>query len=738
MSAGASNAMIKKMLFVVLAIIVIGFSILIGRLAYLQLITNDKYQQKAINQQLRETAIPAQRGTIYDRNLNELALSANVWMVTLNPINIKEEQRESIAENLSDILGVDKQTILDKSKMKNYYQIVQRQVSNEKADRIRKFMSDEKISGIVLVEDYKRYYPYGDFAANILGFTGTEHQGLNGIESYYERYLKGTGGKIVSAKNAWGKDMPEEYESRYDPQDGYSLVLTIDEVVQHIVEKNLETAVVEYGVKNRATVIVMDVTTGEVLAMDTEPDYDPNDPFTLKDEALSAQIAAITDKDQRVKALNSARESQWRNKALADTYEPGSVYKIITAAAALEEGVVNANSRFYCNGSLTVNGRSIKCWKAAGHGSQNFVEGIKNSCNPVFMAVGLLLGADRTAQYYKAFGFSEKTGIDLPGETGGIYHSLSVLQKEPDTLAVASFGQSFRVTPMQMITAVSAAINGGYLYEPHIVKQVIDSDKNIIEDIQPAVKRQVISEQVSADLALMLEKVVSEGSGRSAYIKGYRIGGKTGTSEKLDQEASVSGEKEHWLSFLGFAPADSPQIAVLVILDTPEDSGAYGSTVAAPVAGAIIGETLSYLGIEPSYTAGELETMDVSVESVVGYKPHEAASKIRGQGLEASIVGSGESVIRQIPLPGEPVPRGGTVLLYTAKEDAKASDVPNVIGMTPQQANKTLTNAGFNIRIVGGGIDQTGTIAISQSPSGVTAEHGAVVEVTFGVTDEVE
>ncbi|MFA9382087.1 MAG: peptidoglycan D,D-transpeptidase FtsI family protein, partial [Acetanaerobacterium sp.] len=367
-----------------------------------------------------------------------------------------------------------------------------------------------------------------------------------------------------------------------------------DEVIQHIVEKNLETAVVEYGVKNRATAIVMDVTNGEVLAMDTEPDYDPNDPFTVQDDELAAVISAIENDDERIAALDEAREAQWRNKAISDTYEPGSVYKIITAASALEEGVVNANTQFYCNGSLTVNGRSIGCWKPAGHGAETFVEGIKNSCNPVFMTVGLMLGPERTAQYYKAFGFSETSGIDLPGETGGIYHKLSVLQKEPDTLAVASFGQSFKVTPMQMITAVAAAINGGSLYEPHIVKQIIDSDNNIIENIEPVVKRQVISQEISAELSLMLEKVVSEGSGRSAYIKGYRIGGKTGTSEKLDQQ-TTSGVKEHVLSFLGFAPADEPQIAVLVILDEPADSAAYGSTIAAPVAGAIISETLAYL-----------------------------------------------------------------------------------------------------------------------------------------------
>lgn len=737
MPAGPTNAMIKKMLVVVVGMTVICFGVLIGRLVYLQLVKHEPYQEKAMNQQLRETTVKAKRGTIYDRNLNVLAQSASVWEVSLNPTNIKEEQRELIAKKLSEILGVDEQRIIEKSKKKNYYELVKRRVESAEADAIRSFIVENKITGIVLNEDYKRYYPYGDFAATILGFTGDDHQGLNGIEAYYERYLKGVDGKIVSMKNALGKDMPVEYESRNDAQDGYSLVLTIDEVIQHIVEKNLETAVIEYGVKNRATAIVMDVTSGEVLAMDTEPDYDPNSPFEIADAQLASVIQAIEDKDERAAQLKVAQEAQWRNKAISDTYEPGSVYKIITAAASLEEAVVNANSSFYCNGALTVNGRSIGCWKHAGHGAQNFVDGIKNSCNPVFMTVGLALGPERTAQYYKAFGFSEPTGIDLPGETGGIYHSLAVLQKEPDTLAVASFGQSFKVTPMQIITAVSAAINGGYLYEPHIVKQVIDSDKNIIENIEPVVKRQVISEEVSAQLALMLEKVVSEGSGRSAYIKGYRIGGKTGTSEKLDQQ-STTGVKEHVLSFLGFAPADNPQIAVLVILDEPADSSAYGSTIAAPVAGNIISETLTYLGIEPAYTAEELEKMDISVANVVGYKPHEATSALNKQGLQSEIVGNGETVIKQYPLAGQPVPRGGKVILYTENQEAKSSVVPSVIGLTAQQANKLLTNSGFNIRIVGGGSNQVGTQAIAQSMVGVVAEHGTVIEVTFGVVDAVE
>lgn len=739
MPAGPSNAMLKKMLFTVLALTVVCFAVLIGRLAYLQLVENERYQTRAIDQQMRETVIQAKRGSIYDRNMNTLATSASVWEVSLNPTNISDPQREKIANKLAEILGVNASDVLAKSKKNTYYQLIKRRVEDAEANRIRQFIKDENIKGIVLTEDYKRYYPYGDFASAVLGFTGDDHQGLNGIEAYYEKYLKGTDGRIFSAKDAVGKDMPLfQYETRNEAQNGYSLVLTIDEVIQHIAEKNIETAVTEFGIKNRATCIVMNVTNGEVLAMTTKPDFNPNDPFTLQDKALQASIEAITDKNQRKESLQKAREAQWRNKAISDTYEPGSVYKIITAASALEEGVAHAEDRFYCGGSLVVNGRSISCWKPAGHGSESFVDGIKNSCNPVFMAVGLSLGPERTAKYYKAFGFSEKTGIDLPGETSGIYHALSVLQKEPDTLAVCSFGQSFKITPLQVITAVSAAINGGYLYEPHIVKQIVDSENNVVETIDPVVKRQVISEKVSSELSLMLEKVVSEGSGRSAYIKGYRIGGKTGTSEKLDQ--AKTGVKEHILSFLGFAPADNPQVAVLVILDEPKDSGAYGSTIAAPVAGAILSETLSYLGFEPTYTDEEKEKMDVAVEGVVGLAPHDASAKLTKQGLQAEIIGNGEKVIQQIPVAGQPVPRGGRVLLYTTSGEAtKTSPVPNVVGMSAQQANKALTNAGFNLRMVGGGINQSGIIAISQSiASGTMAEHGTVVEVTFGVNDAVQ
>lgn len=648
MSRGPSNSMLIRMMWVLGLLVMVGFSTLIGRLVYLQLIENETYQQRAVGQQMRETTISAKRGSILDRNMNVLAKSASVWKVCINPKSIKDDQRQLIADTLAEILDVDADKVLEKTKMTDYYNVlIKRRVERPEEQEIRKFIADNKIKGIFFVEDYKRYYPFGDFASQVLGFTGDDHQGLSGIEAYYEKYLRGTDGVTLSAKDAIGQDMDFQYETTYNATDGYNLVLTIDEVIQHITEKHLETAVKEFNVQNKATAIVMDVKTGEVLAMATKGDYDPNEPFVIADEKVAEAIAEITDEDEHKQAIKQAQSEQWRNKAITEAYEPGSVYKIITAAAALEEGVCTAQNHYVCNGSLVVNGRKIDCWKTTGHGPESFADGIKNSCNPVFMTIGLGLGVDRTIKYYKAFGFNERTGIDLPGEGEGVYHSRAVLEKEEDTLAVASFGQSFAVSPIQVITAVSAAVNGGYLMEPHIVKQILDSDNNVVETIEPVVRRQVISNEVSEELALMLEKVVSEGSGKNAYVMGYRIAGKTGTSEDLTQK---EGERKQYVSsFLGFAPADDPEIAVLVLLDDPVDSNIYGSVIAAPVAGSIISETLSYLGIEPEYTAEELSKIDISTPNGLGIKAHDATAKMSKVGLTTKYIGEGETVVKQIP-----------------------------------------------------------------------------------------
>ncbi len=724
----------KKRTLAVLAIFtVFGFCTLIFRLFGLQIKDFQKYQALANSQQLSETVIAARRGTIYDCNLKPLAQSATVWKVSIWPAYIEnDEQAKMIAQNMTEILGLDYENALKKCTDKSVsYAVLKSKVEKEQADEVRKFKIDNNVSAIGLEEDNKRYYPYSDFASTVIGFTGTDNQGLAGIEAYYDSILKGKPGVKLSAKNAWGTDMPVEYEKLYDAENGNNLVLTIDEVIQHFLEKHLETAVVENKVFNRACGIVMNVKTGEILGMSTKNDYDCNEPFEIRDARAKEKLALLSG-DELSAQKYVELQAQWRNKAISDPYEPGSVFKIITAAAALEENVVNDTETFRCTGAHTVAGTTIRCWKLAGHGTETFSDGVKNSCNPVFMQVGARLGAVKFYQYFEAFGLTQKTGIDLPGEATSIYHQLDNIG--PVQLASSSFGQTFKVTPMQIMAAVGAAVNGGYLVEPHLVKQILDDDMNVVETISTNVKRQVISNETSKKLCTMLERVVSEGSGRNAYVMGYRIGGKTGTSEKLDAKDENGNVTQLIVSFLGFAPADDPEIAVLVMLDDPHNMGdIYGSTIAAPVVGNILADILPYIGVEPQYTSEEISKMDIRVPNVMNLKPSLAKSKMSNIGLKATIIGNGEKVVKQVPSGGKAIPSGGTVILYTEIVDTeKTTTVPNVLGYTASIANRMMTNAGLNIKITGGGVDQDGAVAVKQSiTEGTKVPIGTTVTVEF-------
>lgn len=720
-------------------VIMLGFILMTGRLFFLQVAGGDDYREKATAQQLRDSTIAAKRGTIYDCNMNILAQSATVWTAYLSPVYINDDEEANlIADKLSEILDVDRETVYKKTQKNTYYEYIKRKIEKDKADEIRTFCSENEISAIGLDEDTKRYYPHNNLASTVIGFTGTDNQGLTGIEAYYDSYLKGTDGRVVSAKNAWGTDMPFEYEKRIEAIDGNSLVLTIDQNIQYYVDKHLETAVKEQKVNNRAAAIVMDVKTGEILAMSTKGDFDLNSPFTIYDSTLAEKLDALSG-DEKTAELAKLQNQQWRNKVISDPYEPGSVFKIITAAAALEEGVVKENEGFVCTGSYRVGDRNIHCWKTSGHGRESFSDGIMNSCNPVFMTVGSRLGGDLFYKYLEAFGLTEKTGIDLPGEATSITHSKTTL-KNAVNLASSSMGQSFKITPIQIITAVSAAVNGGNLVTPHLVKQILDADGSVIENIGPQIKRQVISEETSKKLSLMLERVVAEGTGKNAYIMGYRIGGKTGTSEKLDK-VYLEGEKEDYImSFLGFAPADDPQVACIVIIDEPRAGEVYGSAVAAPVCGSILGDVLPYLGIEPQYTSEELAKVNVTVPNIVGKTAHMGEAALQKYGLHGTIVGSGDRVIKQVPAAGQSVPRGGSVIIYTEENAVQKNvTVPNLIGLTAQEVNTRLAALGLNAKITGGGLDQSGCLSSKQSiAAGEKVPIGTVVEITFLSKDEVQ
>ena len=730
----------RRLLVVCLCIIIAGFGLVIYNLFNIQIRQGDFYQQRAIAQQLRTTPITANRGTIYDRNGNTLAVSATVWTVLFSPHDITDEQAVVLADGMSEILGVDREFVIEKAKnKKNYYQIVKKKVEKETADKVIAFAAEHEIAGVSLQEDSKRYYPYGSLGSSVLGFVNEENQGAYGIESYYNNTLSGTPGKVVAAKNAWGTDMPFSYQEMYAAQNGNSLVLTLDETIQHMLDKHLETAVVEHKVRNRAAGIILDVKTGEILGMTTKPDFDPNAAYEIADPVMKAAVEALRGNDEEYqKALNEARFQQWNNKCISEPYEPGSVFKIITLASGLEVGAVVPSNHFYCPGFYMVGNVKKGCWKTVGHGDQDLAAAVRNSCNPAFMMVGQRIGGERFYDYFSNFGLTETTGVDLPGEAIGAYHTKKALTNPNDyenSLTSSSFGQTFKVTPLQLVTAVAAAVNGGTLYEPHIVKQILDPDGNIVQTIEPKAKRQVVSAETSAIVCQMLETVVTEGSGKNAYIPGYRIGGKTGTSEKIDQY-NKTGEMRNVLSFVGIAPMDDPQVACLVMLDEPTLVNEYGSTIAAPVVGSILADVLPYLGMEKVYTQEELEKLDVYVESQVGKVAHDAQSYYTREGLKAKIIGGGGTVLSQIPAAGSTVPKGSTIMLYT--DESAESDmvtVPDVVGKGGLVTNKLILNSGLNIKITGVGIENENAVAAKQSlPAGTQVARGTVITVDFADT----
>ncbi|MGI5896351.1 MAG: penicillin-binding transpeptidase domain-containing protein [Oscillospiraceae bacterium] len=734
---GPTRKMRRRIFIVVVPIIAIAFVSLLARICVISVVDGSFYQSKASNQQLRDVTINPKRGTIYDRNMTVLAQSATVWTVFISPNDIPDDDtRVEIATGLSEILELDYETVYQKTLKENYYEVVQKKVEADTAEKINEFKAEKGIGSIYLVEDSKRYYPYNNFASTVIGFTGADNQGLYGIEAYYDEYLKGEPGRIVTAKNAVGSDMPFQYEKRYEAKDGYGLVLTIDEVIQHFLENALDNAVSLHKVENRAAGIVMDVNTGEILAMATKPDFNLNEPFEIADEETAAAIAQLTGEEQK-QALSEARELQWKNKAITELYEPGSVFKIVTGSAALEEKTVSLDTTFNCTGVIQIPGldKPMHCWRLSGHGVQNFVDAMINSCNPAFVAVGSSLGATKFCDYVNAFGFMEKTGIDLPGEASSIVYQAD--QMGPVELASCSFGQSNKITPLQMITATAAVVNGGYVVQPHVVKQVLDQNDNVVENIGTTVKRQAISNETSATMRDVLEQVVVANGGSNAYISGFRIGGKSGTAQKLDADRE-EGEGETYISsFVGFAPADDPQIAVLIIVDTPTDGQIYGSVVAAPAVSEVLKQTLPYLGVEAQYSDDDLSQMDVTVPYVVGKDPMSAESTLTAEGLTAKKVGSGSTVVKQVPGRGSSVPKGSTVILYTEEGEEQTVEVPKLVGLTPSQANTALTNKGLNIKFDGGTTQQTGAVVATQSVAeGTVVAKGTVISVTCIKNDE--
>lgn len=752
--------------FVVLSVIMILFLAVIARIGYLQIVQGESLQKSAINQQVRELEISAKRGSIYDTNGEVLAQSATVWNIILAPIYIKDDiEREYIVENLAKILDLDKDDLMENSKKKSYYVTIKRGVNKDVKDEVLTFVngikdaikdsypknskgdstySNTNIGSLIVTEEaYERYYPYQDFASVVLGFTGSDDQGLYGLEYQYDDVLSGVNGKILTTTDTHGVQTPFSYEQKVEAIDGYSLVLSIDETLQHICEKYLEQGIIDNKVANRAVAIMMDVNTGAVLAMAVKGDYDPNNPYKIMDEELAAKIEEIKNDDERAEARYAAQSAQWRNKAISDVYIPGSVYKVVTTSACLEEGLVTKDTTFTCSGSYVPfpGSASIGCHNRNGHGTQNLKQALSNSCNPAYMQMGNLLGVDNFFKYYKAFGFSSKTGIDLPGEakdifftTLGYYGGMSL-----SDLAVGSFGQNFSITPIQMITAMSAIANGGKILQPYVVRQILDSDGNVVKTTETVVKRQAVSENTTSQLAEMMQYNATYGTAKNGYVAGYRVAGKTGTSE-AKRDANGDGIKDYIASYCGFAPADDPKIALLVYFDTPLSANYYGSAVAAPAFAGIISEALPYLGVEAKYTEEELALLDTVANNYIGMSVAQAKNKISEDGFAVIVKGEGANVIDQVPANGEKIPKGGTIVLYT--DEVSTDDtvvVPNLTNMTLSNVNRVAALYNLNISISGMPSSSSGELlSYSQSiEEGTSVKEGTVILISFKENDEV-
>jgi len=737
-----TRQMWTRAMIVLIGMVVLAFGTIVVQLAILQIVETDDWQRRATEQQLADSIISPNRGAIYDTNMDTLAQSMQVWTVIMDPNNIeKDETRSFIADELSELLEVDRETLYKKAcRVESQYEVVKSKIERPLAEKLIAWVKENEMGSIFrLITDYKRTYPYGSLLSCVLGFTGSDNTGLYGLEAEYNSILQGEAGRIVTAQNGWGNELPNSlsYEKTVDAEDGNSIVLSIDQNIQHYAEKYLDEALLQTGATNRACAIVMEVDTGAVLAMATKGDYDPNNPMEIADPNEAALVASLAG-DEASEARVAALEKQWTNKAISEYYEPGSVFKMFTTAMAIEEGVVSENSIFNCDGYVNFDEWMVRCHVyPMNHGTQTLSDAICNSCNPAFIKIGTSVGSELFYRYYSGFGFTKTTGIDMLGEgyiSESLYHSEKELGEVQ--LAVSSMGQTFKVTPIQMITAISAIANGGQLLEPYVVKQVLDADGNVISNTSTTVKRQVISADTAKRVAELLRVAVADGGGKNAYVAGYRVAGKTGTAEKTESEGNnvVS-------SFGGFAPADNPKVAVLVLIDEPQCANRYGGTIAAPVAKKIFEDTLPYLGIEPQYTQEELADLNRSTPSVEGYDVSTAEALVAAEGLKVRIQGGGSTVIRQVPGAGQTIPAEGTVVLYTDEESYQNAvvTVPSFNGCSVSQAAELAAMFNLNIQFSGVDLDSGGAYASTQSiAEGQQVAYGTIITVDFIYADQVE
>lgn len=731
---GPAQRLRQRTAILILLILVLGFGAAVLRLTYLTTVQSSELQESAVDLQLADTTVSAKRGTIYDANGNVLAESASVWQVVMSPVNFKnDKQRQAAAKGLSEIFDLEYNDVLDDTKQQSHYVVVKRRIESDEREKVLELIDtlkkDYSCSGVIqLLDDYKRYYPKNSLASSVIGFTGSDDQGLEGIEYEYDSYLSGTPGRIITAQNARGTDMPFRYEQNVESEDGNNVYLTIDETIQSICEKYMQKGVEDNNVLNKGVCIAMDVNTGAILAMVTTDGYDLNNPYELS--AKDKKKIKSTAKSKQAEAESAALSNMWRNKAVADTYMPGSVFKMCVASAALEENLVNEKTSFTCTGSISVEGETIHCSNISGHGTQNFVEAISNSCNPAFIQIGQMLGAGKFRQYYQGFGFSDKTGIDLPGEAEDSFWKEGKMGSVD--LAVASFGQNFTITPIQMITACAAVSNGGYVVQPHVVSKITDSKGNVIKSVDKKIKRQVISDDTSKKMNEYLEYNTERQGAAAGYISGYKVAGKTGTTEKRGVTKVESSFSEDYISsFCGYAPADDPQIAMLVFFDTPDGDAYYGSQVSSPVFINIMSEVLPYLDVKTSYTDEELGYVDASAGDYTGVSVDEAKTAVEADGFTATVKGNGSTVISQIPTVSSGLQKGGSIVLYTDSDSqSETVSVPSLIGLSPDEVNDVASAYGLNVSF-SGATTSSGTSSSQNIEAGTSVSPGTVITVSF-------
>ncbi len=728
--------MLKRIL-IMAVIIIFLMTTTVARVFYLTIVRGEELSEKAETQQLKDTEITAMRGTIYDSNGNVLAQSASVWNVFIDPLNIKDKQRDLIVDEFANLFGYDadeKKEFYDRTTHQNHYELVEKKVENNIKEKLSKFVSKNELGGCIGTEQTtKRYYPYGTLASSVIGFTGADDQGLSGIEAYYDEQLTGTNGRIITAKDAKSNNIANDYETSIAATDGDSIVLTINQTIQYYLEKGLRETMNEYQAKG-AYGVVMNCNTGAVLAMSSLPDYDCNEPYKLTYSKDKKAIKKLSDKTAKQEAESAAVQNQWRNFTVSDTYVPGSVFKTFVASAALEENVVNLNTTYNCTGSIQVDKYKMKCHYHPGHGTQTLTQGLENSCNPFFITIGQKLGVHNYFKYFDAFGFTQKTNIDLPGEASPQYYKED--QYGIVELSSASFGQTNSLTPIQVCTGLCAIANGGKLLQPYLVSSIADANGKTVKKTQTKEIRQVISADTSEKVRKMMKSVVDNGTGKNGYVAGYSVGGKTGTSTKLGESKNGEGDK-YIVSFGAIAPSDDPEIAMLIIVDEPnQDLG--GGALCAPIAAQVTQEAMNVLGIEPKYNDSEMKDLSKQTPNVVGKSLDEAKKTLEENNLNFVVVGDDSTVTRQCPSGADTIPNGGTVYLYTDDSEKQTVNVPNFSGLTVNEAKDLASSSNLNIQIAGNSMSSGTVVAYRQSEEKqAKVEKGTVVTVTFKNTQSV-